>query len=164
MTWIDREQKRLETLAKDLEEAVAALSQRRSDLTTKTEKLALLKTELINEEKNSKPGAMDIDGISPEAEADAHMLQVKELALRRQIARKRSPDGKILSAKQLKDMETEATQISRCSEALEKRRKKGLPAEEEIAQGNDGNVTPSDAGSRAFAAAAAAAAAAHKTS
>ena len=53
------------------------------------------------------------------------MLQEKELNLRRQIARKRNQEGKNLNAKQLKEMETEATQIC---ENLEKRRKTNLAA------------------------------------
>ena len=48
------------------------------------------------------------------------MLQEKELALRRQITRKRNPEGKNLNATQLKEMEAEATHI--CT-SLEKRRK-----------------------------------------
>lgn len=119
-TWIGREQKRIEKLATDLEEALVALTHRRSDLETESAKLIQLKTELTNEEGKDKKEAMDVGGISPEAEADAHMLQEKELILRRQIARKRNQDGKNLNSTQLKEMENEATLI--CAN-LEKRRK-----------------------------------------
>ena len=119
-TWIGREQKRIEKLATDLEEALVALTLRRSDLETESAKLIQLKTELTNEEGKGKKEDMDVEGISPEAEADAHMLQGKELSLRRQIARKRNQEGKNLNATQLKEMEAEASQI--CA-SLEKRRK-----------------------------------------
>ena len=76
-TWIGREQKRIEKLATDLQEALVALTQRRLDLETENAKLIQLKTELINEEGKDKKGDMDVEGISPEAEADAHMLQEK---------------------------------------------------------------------------------------
>ena len=76
-TWIGRKQKRIEKLATDLQEALVALTQRRLDLETENAKLIQLKTELINEEGKDKKGDMDVEGISPEAEADAHMLQEK---------------------------------------------------------------------------------------
>ena len=104
---------------------MVALTQRRLDLETENAKLIQLKTELINEEGKDKKGDMDVEGISPEAEADAHMLQQKELNLRRQIARKRNQEGKNLNAKQLKEIETEATQIC---ENFEKSRKTNLAA------------------------------------
>jgi chromosome segregation ATPase len=122
-TWIGRERKRIEKLAADLEEAMFALTQRRADLETETVKLTQLKTDMLNEEEGKgKTPSMDVDieGTSPEAEADAHMLLEKELALRRQMARKRNPEGVALSAKQLKELEAEANQI--CA-SLEKRRK-----------------------------------------
>ena len=123
-TWIGREQKGIENLAKDLEEAMVALGQRRSDLETEITKLATLKAEMLNEEKKEDTG-MKVDGNTPETEAEAHALQEKELNLRRQTARKRNMDGKSLSAKQLKEMEAEATLIC---ENLEKRRKVNICA------------------------------------
>lgn len=120
-TWIGRERKRVEKLATDLEEAMVALTQRRADLETESEKLTQLKADMLNEEEGKgKTPSMDVEGTSPEAEADAHMLLEKELALRRQLARKRNQEGVALNAKQLKELEAEANQI--CA-TLEKRRK-----------------------------------------
>jgi hypothetical protein len=122
-TWLGREQKRVDKLAADLEEATKVLQQRREDLGTETTKLALLKQDLAKEEENkvaNKDTDKDVHMDTPEAEAETHKLVEKELTLRRKLARKRDTSGLTLNGKQLKDMEKEADDLSG---RIEKRRK-----------------------------------------
>jgi preprotein translocase subunit SecD len=106
-TWIGREQKRIENLATDLEEAMVALSQRRSDLETESAKLIQMKTEMTSEEGKDKKEDMDAESTSPEAETVPD-LQSKELDIRRKMALKKDDRGIVYVAKRLKEMEKEA--------------------------------------------------------